>query len=213
MRAERLKRIGKIIVKSIFALLIMGVIGMPFFTGGLKDPGNPLSHKKVTGFDSYVRKVFMQESEPSEKIFTLDDLLSNIENFVRTPDGGTKWDMFGRTIQIPYSYHDKDGIEWSGVRPDFPDELKQLDGIEIIIQGFMFPLDPTEKQKLFLLGPFPVSCPYHYHVTPNLILEVHARHPVFFTYDAVNVKGTLELVPKDDEYNVFFRLKNAELLE
>ena len=39
----------------------------------------------------------------------------------------------------------------------------------------MFPLEQDEKQKLFLLGPFPVSCPYHPHISANLIIEVHAE--------------------------------------
>ena len=36
--------------------------------------------------------------------------------------------------------------------------------------------------------------------------------PLFFSYDAVNIKGKLELVPKDDDYNVFFRLRDAQLV-
>ena len=76
----------------------------------------------------------------------------------------------------------------------------------------MFPLDQDEKQSLFLLGPFPLSCPYHPHTSSNLLIEVHSK-PYSLFYDAVNIKGKLELVPKDDDYNMFFRLKNAELVE
>jgi len=74
----------------------------------------------------------------------------------------------------------------------------------------MFPLDVTEDQRLFLFGPFPMSCPYQYHVGPALVLEVHAQdHPVAFSYDPVQLTGTLELVPEDKEYSVFYRLKDA----
>ena len=34
-----------------------------------------------------------------------------------------------------------------------------------------------------------------------------------FSYDNINIKGELELVAKDDEYNMFYRLKNAELVK
>ena len=60
------------------------------------------------------------------------------------------------------------------------------------------------------MGPFPLSCPY-IHTPSNLLIEVHAKNPIVFSYDAVNIKGKLELVPKDDDYNIFFRLRDAEL--
>jgi len=151
--------------------------------------------------------------EFNEEIYTLNDLLNNIDGFVQTPKGGVSWHLFGETEQNDYAYTDDDGAEWSGVRPVFTDDLKKLDNTEIIIQGYMFPLDADEKQSTFLLGPFPLSCPYHYHVTPNLIIESYAKSPIRFSYEAVNLKGVLELVPKDDYYNVFYRLKDAELLK
>ena len=39
------------------------------------------------------------------------------------------------------------------------------------------------------------------------------KSPIVFSYDAVNIKGKLELVPKDDDYNVFFRLRDAQLVK
>ncbi len=187
------------------ALMAVGSIGLPFMTG------NPLSCKEVTQFDSMVTKVFSTEAVDTTQSYSLDDLMGNIKNFVDTPKDGTPWKVFGETAQHEYSYTDEEGMEWSGVRPEFSDTLKQMDGSDILVQGYMFPLGQEEKQPLFLLGPFPVSCPFHYHSPPNLIIEVHAKTPVAFSYDPVNIKGTLELVPKDDEYNVFYRLKDAKL--
>ena len=69
----------------------------------------------------------------------------------------------------------------------------------------------NERQKTFLLLPFPVSCPYHVHASSNLIIEVHTTTPINYSYDAINITGRLELVPKDDLYNIFFRLKEAKL--
>ena len=139
------------------------------------------------------------------------DLLSNIDDFVTVPKGGTHWKVFGETGMKEYTFNDKDGNEWIGVRPEFSKEIKNLESKKILIQGFMFPLEQKEKQSLFLLGPFPVSCPYHPHTSANLIIEVHADKPIPFSYDAVNIEGILELVAKDDEYNVFFRLREAKI--
>lgn len=207
-----MKRIGKILVKSLFTVALIGMFSTPFLSGGLKDVGNPLSHKEVTGFDTMVTKVFTTETTDSEQNYTVDDVLSNIQDFVGTPEGCIDWRVFGETAQTSYTYEDKEGAEWSGVRPEFSEDLKKLDGTEILIQGYMFPLGQDQKQPLFLFGPFPVSCPFHYHIMPNLIIEAQAKSPVAFSYDAVNIKGTLELVPKDDEYNVFYRLRDVELM-
>ena len=184
--------------------------------GYLKTSGNPMSHKEAAEPDPYIIKVFTFSDETEitaeDQVFSQDDLAANIQRFITTPLGGTRWDAFAETKQIPYTYKDEEGQEWNGVRPEFSPALQKLDGTEILIQGYMFPLSQKEGQTLFLLGPFPMSCPYHYHVTPSFVIEAHAQTPQTFSYDAVNVKGRLELVPKDDEYNVFYRLRNAELL-
>ena len=204
-----LKRIGKMTVKIIFTIIMVGVLSLPFLGGGLKDPRNPLSHKEVSQMDSFVTETFTY----SETITPdRNNILKVIPDYVDVPEGGVSWDVFGQTEEHEYNYKDEEDFEWTGVRPEFSEDLKNLAGTDILIQGYMFPLSQDEKQALFLLGPFPMSCPYHYHVPPRLIIEIHSKEPVAFSYDAVNIKGTLELVPKDDEYNVFYRLKDAEIV-
>ena len=122
------------------------------------------------------------------------------------------YEIFGETGMDEYPIVDDDGYEWTGVKPKFTKEIKDLNSKEILVQGYMFPLEQDEKQSLFLLGPFPLSCPYHPHTSSNLLIEVHSNKPIVFSYDPVNIKGKLELVPRDDEYNVFYRLRNAELV-
>ena len=56
-----------------------------------------------------------------------------------------------------------------------------------------------------------MSCPYHVHASSNLIIEVHAKKAINYSYDAINIIGRLELVPKEDLYNIFFRLKEAKV--
>ena len=151
--------------------------------------------------------------ENFNEIIDQEELLSSIEEFVDIPDGGTSWQVFGETEMNEYTIFDPEGIEWIGFRPKFKEKLKKLDGKKIIIQGYMFPLEQKEKQQLFLLGPFPATCPYHFHVDSNLIIEVHAENPVEVSYDAINISGKLELVEKDDEYNIFYRLKGSKLVK
>lgn len=151
--------------------------------------------------------------EIDDPSFSQEEILLNVDEFIDLPNGGISWKVFGETEMNEYTIVDKSGEEWMGVRPNFTEQILKLDSTEILIQGYMFPLEQSEKQSLFLLGPFPVSCPYHPHTSANLLIEVTSKKPILFTYDPINIKGDLELVPRDDEYNVFFRLKNARLIE
>ena len=77
----------------------------------------------------------------------------------------------------------------------------------------MFPLDQDEKTKfVFIRDLFPLSCPYHSHII-KFTYRSSFKVSYYFFYDAVNIKGKLELVPKDDDYNMFFRLRNVELVK
>ena len=168
--------------------------------------------KILSGHLKMFTEVFSTEDLYQEDPNFMYDMFSSIDDFVSLPDGGTPWKVFADTGMDEYTFEDGDGFEWTGVRPNFTDKIKQLANKQILVQGYMFPLDQNEKQKTFLLIPFPVHCPYYPHASSNLIIEVHADDPIVYSYDPVNITGMLELVPKDDLYNIFFRLKNANLL-
>lgn len=134
-----------------------------------------------------------------------------IKDYVDVPKGGIDWKVFSKTKEIDVEGKTKDGYDYQYFKPKFTSEVKKLDGQIITVKGFMFPLGETENQKFFLFGPFPVSCPFHYHVSPSLVIEVHAdKHPVKFSYDPVTLKGKLQLVPEDRENSTFYRLVDVE---
>jgi hypothetical protein len=152
------------------------------------------------------------EEQPiySTEVFSLDEIVGQMSNFTSTPEGGIDWEIFSQTKNVPYKIK-KDDQEWEGVKPDFTDEIKKLDGTSIKMTGYMFPLDQTEEQSLFLFGPFPLTCPYHYHTPNSLTIEAHANKPIKFSYEPITIEGTLELVPQDYEYNTFYRLNNVKV--
>lgn len=139
-----------------------------------------------------------------------EEVVASIPKYVSVPEGGLNWKIFAETKSIPYSYTDEEGQELHGVKPEFPAALQNLDGQEITMQGYMFPLDAKDEQSVFIFGPFPVSCPYHYHVGPALVMEAYSREKITFGYEPITLKGKLELVPRDDTYNVFYRLREAK---
>ena len=168
----------------------------------------------AASFEILFLKILSTENyDDIPQIFDQSDLLSDVDDFIKIPKGGLSWSVFGETEMIEYSFEDDEGMQWVGVKPKFKNEIQKLDGKQVLIQGYMFPLEQSEKQSLFLLGPFPVSCPYHPHTSSNLIIEVHAKSPILYSYEAVNIKGKLELVQNDEKYNIFFRLNDSIMIQ
>lgn len=157
--------------------------------------------------ESTFEKSFTLDDENFEKTYTITDY---IDDYVDVPEGGTRWEIFGTTKEIQIETKTEDGYDAFYMKPEFQPDVTAMNGKQIKIRGYMFPLDGEEAQKTFLFGPFPLSCPFQYHVGPALVIEVNAdQHPVLFNYDPITIEGTLELVPEDPEYSVFYRLKNS----
>lgn len=93
----------------------------------------------------------------------------------------------------------------------FPATVKALSGKEIVINGFILPLESTEKIKHFLIAKRTPTCPFCPPGEPNEIIDVWTTQPVAYTEDLVTVKGTFELM-NDREMGLFFKLKNAKIL-
>ncbi len=133
-----------------------------------------------------------------------------IKDYIDLPAGALDWKILGKTKSVKVDGKTKDGYDFEYFKPVFSDDLKALDGKQVTIKGFMFPLDASDNQKLFLLGPFPISCPFHYHVGPELVVEVHSdKKSVKFSYDPVTLTGVLHLVQKDMENSTFYRLTDV----
>ena len=138
---------------------------------------------------------------------TLEDY---IKEYVDVPPGATDWKVFGKTREIDVRTKTSDDYDLEYYKPEFTSEVTALDGKQVTVKGFMFPLGETEDQELFLIGPFPINCPFQYHVGPSLIIEVHSdKHPVRFSYDPIVITGKLQLVASDPENSTFYRLLEA----
>lgn len=142
---------------------------------------------------------------------TLADLIGD---YVDTPEGALDWKTLGQTKETLTKGKFDDGSDVEYFKPTFPDTVKALNGQQVTIKGFMFPLEESDAQKQFLFGPFPVNCPFQYHVGSSLVIEVHSgAKPVPFTYDAITLSGKLELVAEDKEFSTFYRLRDAQIVK
>ncbi len=118
------------------------------------------------------------------------------------------WDVFAQTTETEECSIDDEGFDYCINKPAYSDDLKALDGQEVTLMGYMFPLEQSAKQHKFLLGPYPQSCPFHYHVSSSQIIEVTAAKPLKFSYKPITLKGKLSL-RFNPKKGIFYYLENA----
>jgi hypothetical protein len=157
-------------------------------------------------------KALQYEEGGDAPMRTLEDFIAD---FVDVAKGGIDWKLLGQTKVIDINIKDENGFDVQYQKPEFSEAVKVLDKTKIRLRGYMFPLDSVEEQSQFLFGPFPLNCPFQYHVTPALVVEVHPikDFPITFSYDPMTIEGDLELVPEDKEFSTFYRLKNVRLIK
>jgi hypothetical protein len=144
-----------------------------------------------------------------------DDIYSFITGEMPKPkEGALSWEVFNKVKEIKVDEVDKKtGFENEYFKPEYTEEVKALDGQTVRIMGFMFPLTATKGQTNFLMGPFALSCPYHFHISPKLVIEVASTEkPINFTYDQIIIEGKFE-VKFNQENQVFYFLNNAKLIK
>ena len=101
-------------------------------------------------------------------------------------------------------YVQDDGI-W---KAEFEQEVIDMDGKEVTIEGFMMPLDQAAKQKKFLMSASPTDCMFC--MPGGAVVEVKAVEGVEFSYEPIAISGTFKL-DKDDKYGLFYRLLKAKV--
>ena len=162
--------------------------------------GSLLSFKTL-GFE----KFNLNDVDPSENII-VEDLYKPLE----VTGDAIPWQLFGKTKEIEDCTIDKDGFDYCLIKPVYDDKIKKYNGKTVTIMGFMFPLEQSEKQKKFLIGPYPLSCPFHYHVGPSQVIEISSDEAVDFSFDPITIKGKLK-VKYNEETGTFYYLKIMKL--
>ncbi|UZR95828.1 hypothetical protein [Chondrinema litorale] len=97
--------------------------------------------------------------------------------------------------------------------PVFGEKVTQLKGKEIILKGFMVPLDQYTSEKKFVLSSLPYNiCFFCGGAGPETVIEVFCKEQVDFTDDPIFVKGIFE--PNSDNIEqLMYILKDATLVD
>ena len=118
------------------------------------------------------------------------------------------WDLFDKTQENEVCTIDEEGYDNCLIKPIYSEEVKRLDNQEVTLMGYMFPLEQADKQRTFLFGPYPLNCPFHYHVSFAQVVEVQAKAPIKFSYEPLTLKGKLRVSLNEDS-GLFYVLQDA----
>lgn len=97
--------------------------------------------------------------------------------------------------------------------PVFSKEIKSLAGKEVVVKGYIIPVEGFKSHKEFIFSAFPYNmCFFCGGAGPETVMEVMAAEPIEYTSESVKIKGTLSL--NDSDINqLMFKLENAVLMD
>jgi hypothetical protein len=138
---------------------------------------------------------------------SLEDAPAPLPGMRAPPPGVTSWDVLGKSSVL---YGEVDGA--APVTIIVPPEVEALDGREVQLMGFMFPIEAETPMRRFLLVEYPADCPFCLAgaVEPSRLVEVHTPGGADYREDQVIVSGRLEIV-RGDEDGLVYRLEEARL--
>ena len=96
--------------------------------------------------------------------------------------------------------------------PVFSKEVKALEGTEIIIKGYVIPVEGYKSHTEFIFSAFPYNmCFFCGGAGAETVMEVYADEAIKYQTESIKIKGTLEL--NDTDINqLMYVLKNATLV-
>lgn len=96
--------------------------------------------------------------------------------------------------------------------PVFSDGIKELEGEEVTIKGYIIPVEGYKSHKEFIFSAFPYNmCFFCGGAGPETVMEIYASDPIEYTAEPVTLKGKLEL-NSSDVNRLIYALHDAVLI-
>ena len=94
----------------------------------------------------------------------------------------------------------------------YSERIEALDGQDVKLMGFLFPLEGALEHERFLLTAWPPTCPFCLPAGPTHMVEVFCKEPIEYTEGAILISGRFEVL-HDDPSGLYYRLHETELEE
>jgi len=98
-------------------------------------------------------------------------------------------------------------------KPVFSKIVKELEGKEVTIKGYIIPVEGYKSHTEFIFSAFPYNmCFFCGGAGPETVMEVVAKEPVKYSAEQVVLKGKLKL-NADDINRLMYLMEDAILIE
>ncbi len=97
--------------------------------------------------------------------------------------------------------------------PVFSDQIKEMEGKEIEVKGYIIPIEGYKSHKEFMFSAFPYNmCFFCGGAGPETVMEVTASEPIEYSAEQIRIKG--KLVLNDDDINrMMYILEDVVMLK
>ena len=118
------------------------------------------------------------------------------------------WELLS-SVSLTREYDDFMGQEVDV--PAFSEEIRRADGGELVLEGYVIPLDQSPGQKYFVLSRFPFqSCFFCGNAGPETVVEVYSNEMLTVFDQRVRVQGRFQL-NENDPLHLYYMLKDCEV--
>jgi uncharacterized protein len=151
---------------------------------------------------------FSQEKLQDSGLIDPGEIPSVHNTFYQVPEGVVGWDTLGNldvTTEVIAPLQAR-------FHTDYSKEIKALDGEQVKLMGFIYPLEGGLEHERFLLTAWPPSCPFCLPAGPSQMVEVFCAEPIEFTEGAILMAGRFEVL-EDDPTGMYYRMHDAEEVE
>lgn len=115
--------------------------------------------------------------------------------------------------KISYKKEYDDLMGFKVDKPVFAKQVKALEGTEIIVKGYIIPVEGYKSHKEFMFSAFPYNmCFFCGGAGPETVMEVESKDPIKFQAESIVLKGKLKLNAKDIN-RMMYILEDAEIVK
>jgi hypothetical protein len=162
----------------------------------------------ATTLGAGIARGFSEEQLQDSGLIDPSEIPSVHNTFYQVPEGVVGWDTLGDLDVTTEVIAPLQAI----FHTDYSEEIKALDGQEVKLMGFIYPLEGGLEHARFLLTAWPPSCPFCLPAGPSQMVEVLCEEPVQFTEGAILMAGKFEVL-QEDPSGMYYRMHGATEVE
>lgn len=127
--------------------------------------------------------------------------------------GSTEPNLWKTLSKITFKKEYDEFLGFKIDKPVFADEVKNLEDQEVVVKGYIIPVEGYKSHKEFILSAYPYNmCFFCGGAGPETVMEVESHDAVEFTAEQIVLRGKLKL-NADDINRLMYLLVDARLVE